>query len=334
MYIVLDTNIWYAELGLSSARGAALKYFANQKGAVIALPEVIKREVIFNLRKSLNEARGNIDKNHTTLLSVFGRLKEVVLPTPDEIDDKVNALFDDLGVKLADVPFTLQSAERALSAVIAGEPPNGPKDQQFKDSVVWADCLELLERDHVALVTADKGFYSGRNYHSGLAPNLRAGSDMGENELTIYPSLNDLLEKITEPAQLNHEALVHQFLVETRESVDNMLERNGFAIEGDPTLQTASFVTEDPRALYVDFQITYNASDKSGAGRTNGILTLKGDAMYDPGTNAFSNIRNKGEELTFKDEDGEQNKRNVVLLAGNVVIGHRTVEHTIRHEID
>lgn len=334
MYIVLDTNIWYAELGLSSARGAALKYYAIQKGATVALPEVVRREAAFNLRKSLNEARDNISKNHTRLLSVFGKLKEVVLPTPDEIADKVNTLFDDLGVDLEHVPFTLQSAERALSAVISGEPPNGPKDQQYKDSVVWADCLDLLKRDHIALVTADKGFYLGRDYDKGLASNLRAESESAPNELTIYSSLNDLLEEIAEPAQLDQAALVTEFLDETRESVDRILGRNGFIIEGDPNLQISSFVTEDPQKLYVDFKITYSALDITDVGRRNGILTLKGDAMYDTNTNSFGNIRNKGEELTFEDEDGEQQQRNIVMMVGDLVLGHRTVEHTIRHAID
>jgi len=333
MYIVLDTNIWYAELGLTTARGAALKYYAVQKGATIAVPEVIKREVQSNLKKSLNEARDKINDNYTRLLSVFGKLKEIVVPTSDEIAEKVDGLFDDLKVMIEYVPFTLQSAEQALSSVIAGEPPNGPKNQQFKDSVIWADCLQLLKRDNVALVTADKGFYFGGDYSKGLAANLRAQSEAAPNEVTVYSTLNSLLDEIAEPAQLDHATLAGQFLAETRDSVDRMLERNGFVIEGDPSVNIWSYVTEDPQKLYIDFKIDYNASDSTDAGREDGTLTLKGDATFDIEKNSFGDFRNKGEELTFADENGEQHKRNVVVMVGNLVLGHRTVEHTIRHPI-
>jgi hypothetical protein len=33
-------------------------------------------------------------------------------------------------------------------------PPNGHKDQQFKDSVIWLNAIELAERFEVILVCA------------------------------------------------------------------------------------------------------------------------------------------------------------------------------------
>lgn len=334
MYIVLDTNIWYTELGLSSARGAALKYYANKKGATIALPDVLKREVEFNLRKALNEARANVETNHRKILSVFGQLKEIVLPTPDEIDNKVTSLFDNLGVELEHVPFTMQSAEHALLAVISSEPPNGHKDQQFKDSVVWADCLRLLDKGDVALVTGDKGFYHGRDYKKGLASNLREESDDAPNHLEIYSSLNELLEEIAEPIELDHSVLVNEYLSTTGNSADRILDDNGFVIEGDPSVESSSFVTEQPHRLYIDFKIRFSVMDVTEAGRSNGVLSLKGDAFYDTSAHRFTDIRNKGEELIFEDAEGEQQRKNVVMMAGSIVLGHRSVEHTIRHKID
>lgn len=334
MYIVLDTNIWYTELGLSSTRGAALKYYANKKDATIALPEMVKREVEYNLRKALNEARENVETNHRKILSVFGQLKEIVLPTPDEINSKVNSLFDNLGVELEHVPFTLQSAEHALLAVVSGEPPNGHKDQQYKDSVVWADCLQLLDKCDVALVTGDKGFYYGRDYKKGLASNLRKESDGAPSDLKIYSSLNDLLEEIAEPIELNHSVLVKEYLSASGDSADRILDQNGFFIEGEPSVESSSFITEQPHRLYVDFKIIFSVLDVTEAGRSNGILSLKGDAFYDTSAHCFMDIRNKGEELIFEDADGEQQRRNVVMMAGSIVLGHRYVEHTIRQKID
>ena len=81
MYVVLDSNIWFSELGLGTAQGAALQFFVKEQNAVIAVSEVVKREVEFNLTKALSENCKAIKKNHNQLLSVFRKLKEVVLPS-------------------------------------------------------------------------------------------------------------------------------------------------------------------------------------------------------------------------------------------------------------
>ena len=52
-------------------------------------------------------------------------------------------LFSSLGVEVIDVAFSLESARSSFLKTIKKLPPSATT-QQFKDGVLWADCLNLL----------------------------------------------------------------------------------------------------------------------------------------------------------------------------------------------
>lgn len=334
MYVVIDSNIWISELGLSTAKGLALQFYIKRQGGIIAIPEVVKREVEIHIRDALTVHCENINKSYKQLLSIFGKLKEVVLPDEQAIEECVAGLFKKISVNIHNIPFSIESATHSLDKVIKGIPPSGPKNQQFKDGVIWADCLALMEEDDVILVTGDKGFYHNRQCEKGLAANLKQEADQRPHRIRVFSSITDLLEEIQEPVDIDTSALIREFCGETQESFNRLLDRNGFEISGDPTINVSSYVTEQVDHLYIEFEIVFTCNDITGGNRTQATLTLKGDATFETHDQIFSGFRNRGESLDFVDADGEQQRKNVYLMVGSVVIGHRTVEHTVRHKIE
>ena len=75
MYVVLDSNIWFSELGLGTAQGAALQFFVKEQNAVIAVSEVVKQEVEFNLTKALSENREAIEQESPTTVVSFSKIE-------------------------------------------------------------------------------------------------------------------------------------------------------------------------------------------------------------------------------------------------------------------
>lgn len=143
-----------------------------------------------------------------------------------------------------------------------------------------------------------------------------------------------MLSEIKTSVSIDDQILVSQFTTFTESSMNSMLERNGFMISSSPTVKTASFITEVPGRLYVEFEITFHCSDLRGEDRKNSILLLKGDGYYSVESHQFLELRNRGEELSFTDEEEQKRNVNQVILAGSIVLGHRNIEHTIRHKID
>ena len=146
MIIVLDSNIWLSELGLRSPLGAVTRLFIRQNCARIGLPEVIRLEVERNYRNRLREFISRIRDNHRQLLTAFGSLKEVVLPDEAAVEDKISSVFGNLDVDVLEVPLSLLSARSSFLRTIDKIPPSD-RTQEFKDGVLWADCVSLLQTD-------------------------------------------------------------------------------------------------------------------------------------------------------------------------------------------
>jgi hypothetical protein len=153
--VIFDTNVWISDLALTSNVGSAVRFFLRERNARIGLPEVVRLETEFHLRTTINDHIEEIRRSHRQLLSVFGRLKEVVLPDNQEVEGLIAKLFHTLGVPIEEIPFELDSARASLVRAVTKLPPSD-RNQQFKDGVLWEDCLKILSRDSVFLVTADK----------------------------------------------------------------------------------------------------------------------------------------------------------------------------------
>ena len=335
MIVVFDTNIWLSQLGLRSGMGAVVRFYLKNQGAKIGLPEVIKLETEKHLRRSLNEFIEGIVDNHRQLLTIFGALKEISLPDTAAVEAKVNSVFADLGVDVVSVPFSLESARSSFLKVIAGEPPNGEKNQQFKDGVIWADCLKLLDQDDVHLVTDDRAFYKDRQPNLGLASNLKEELKGKPHKLTIHLSVADLVEKLKADVPVDANALWKAIQPVMGGALAGLLNRHGFELRDLEKAEIARFVTESPDRLYVEFNLRFNALDIRDGDRTNSHAAVSGDAMMNPSTGEFSEIRPSGETIEFRLPDGtDQRFRNQYLRAGIAVIGHREVSNTVRERLD
>ena len=124
MIVVFDTNVWISDLALTSNVGSAVRFYLREHKARIGLPEVVKLETEVRLRTILNEHIQEIQSSHRQLLAVFGRLKEVVLPTTEEVEALISRVFSSLGVEIEEIPFTLDSAKTSLIRTVKKVPPS------------------------------------------------------------------------------------------------------------------------------------------------------------------------------------------------------------------
>lgn len=334
MYVIFDSNIWISSSGLNSTIGSAVRFFVKNRGATVVIPEVIRLETERHLKTNLNKYVEELEKNHRELLAVFGNLKELVLPNDKDIDEKVATVFGNCQMELLEIPFSLESARRSFLRTVDKLPPSD-KDQQFKDGLIWEEILHLLESTDVHLVTNDKAFYNGRDIKNGLADALKLEANRKKHKIYIFPELSKLLETIKTEVRLDENQLVSQFWEKNRQSIESILERNSFTVVGIPTVAVNLYVTEDTNRLYSEFQISYQCEDLLSDGRSDSVLLLKGDGTFIIKDKQFEALRNHGEELSFKTKGGEEkSQRNVNLFPGCGVMGHKTVEHTVKYKLD
>lgn len=332
MIVVFDTNIWLSELGLRSALGSVARLYIKQKSAVVGLPEVVRLETERHLRKKLEEHVDTLRSTHRQLLAMFGSLPELVLPSGSDIDRCVAELFGKLGIEVLEVPFTLESARASFDKTVRKAPPSD-KTQEFKDGVLWADCLKLLDSGNVALVTSDKAFYQQREYAKGLALSLSAELEGVSNQLSLFPTVEALVAEFQIDLRIDAEALESAYFGSSRESISRLLDRHQFTLGERTGVRYKVFATEDPAVGFVEFELRFLARSLISSERSDGVLLLKGDCAFDLGRGLVAQLRTHEDTLRYVEESGEEKQSRNVYAFSESVLGHRKASHSVRHPL-
>lgn len=336
LYVVLDTNTWRDSFGLTTRSASIVRFFLNRKNATLAVPEVVSLELLQVLGKALKAARQRIQHDHKALLSVFGALPELSLPSCEQIDTQVVALVTNTGVPYVDIPITLSAAKRALSRMIERKAPCSG-GEQFRDGVIWENCLELLKHADVYLVTRDSAFYMrGSNQKDHLvAPDLQADVEGYPHTLRLFSTIEELLKEIRSDVTVD-EALVKKsvFAMEHHE-IDETLGAAGFRLEGETQATITPYFTECATQLHFTFELRKACVDATPQRRESEGLTFRGWGLLDTATNTIKKLHVS--HLRFSYVDGEGEKRNtgsVRGIASPIVIGPKRVAHAFRLPLD
>jgi hypothetical protein len=333
MIVVLDTNIWLKELVLNSGAGSALRFFLKHRPAQLAVPEVVKLEVQNNLRVAIEESIESVSRGNRQLLALFGSMKEIVLPTQTEIDALVSEVFDRLGVEIIDVPFSLDSARSSFLKTVQKVPPSD-KTQEFKDGVVWANCLELLNQDDILLATQDKAFCLNREFGRGLAENLIAEASQKHHNLTLVHSISDVLKHVEIQIRLDEQWLILAIQNQAHGAVSELLSKAGAEISGDAQVRYDLFATENPDILYIKYTIEIPCLDTTAGRRTNMRLFLEGSGTLRHSVPELIAVYADEEGLNFTNPDDTPGQLKTGYISVSAVLGHRTLTHSIRYQLN
>jgi hypothetical protein len=333
MIVILDTNIWLKELALNSGAGSALRFFLNHRSARLAVPEVVRLEVQNNLRGIIEEAIENVVKGNRQLLTLFGSMKEIVLPSQTEIDELVSGVFARLGVEILDIPFTLENARSSFMKTVKRVPPSD-KTQEFKDGVLWANCLELLDQDDVLFASQDRAFFRNRELDKGLAQNLLAEAASKPNKLTLVHSVNDVLTHVKTEISLDEQWLISAIQKRAHGAIDELLSGGGSKTSGASQIRYDLFITENPDVLYMTYAIEIPCTDITAGNRTNMSVVLEGSGTLRPSVPEILGAHAAKERLSFTNPDGTPGEICNVYASANLVLGHRTITHSVSYPLN
>jgi hypothetical protein len=256
-----------------------------------------------------------------------------VLPSEHDVERVVKEATTSLGVDSFDVPFTIESARHALMKVVTKEPPC-TASQEFKDAVIWHNCLRLASEDEVALVTSDKAFFKGRDYSQGLANNLLQEADQTVHNVTVFSDLGKFLEHIRLDKNVLSTSMTEALCKVAWRNAEEFVSRNGFAFDSSKCSSTKSFATENPDDLWIEFNLQFECLDVCGLSHSSARLMIEGDVMFSTSTNEFRDLRTPEIDLSYRLPDGTfESKGSRTLYAATIVLGHKDVSHSVRHPI-
>lgn len=332
MFILFDANTWISQVGLRSQNGAAVRFFARQHNATIAIPEVVQMEVEEKLTKHMLDHRKSIADGHRQLLPLLGQLQNLPLPSEDDIRNAVKNIIPDFDVPTRHIPLNLEAARSSMVKLMRKVPPSKSKEQ-FRDGVIWAHCIELLPEGDVYLVSNDSDFFENGNFGEGLASALilEMQRKSETHKIFLKRTLRDLLDEIQMPFELSRHQIFDQVCKSHHEDIDELLYSNGFIIgdivEGD----LAYFATERADRVYFTFDLARHCQDSTLAGREEGVLKIKGIGFVDPQTKATTDVQLSNVRLDYPEWEPGGAARGSVYVSAHF---NAPTQHTLRFPLD
>ena len=224
--LILDTNTFVAEIGLTSRDGSALKHYLYRRGMQLVVPEVVAEECGRKLTDHATGKRNRIEENLQWLGRFCGGVSGWPGPNDETIAERAKALAraDHLGAVV--VPETREVRWRAELRNQAERPPSH-KRAELADCRIWEQCLDLLARCHIVFVSADDDFRGHREPDS-LHPALRAEADevAEDRSLIFHRTMESVLSELRSEIQPIPNEVVFTFVYESIASVLEELKSN------------------------------------------------------------------------------------------------------------
>ena len=301
--LILDTNTFVSEIGLTSRRGSALKHYLSRRGMKLVVPEVVAEECERHLTRRATEKRATVEANLQWLGRFCGRVGGWQGPNDETIEERAKALarVEHLGAVV--VRETLGVRGRADSRHQAERPPSHRRPQ-LSDCRIWEQCMELLGRCHVVFVSRDHDFL-GHRESDGLHPALRAEAEAiaEDRSWTFHRTMESLLEGLRSEIQPIPDDVVFAFVYESIASVVEELESNsGCHPEGVGEVKQTLLTTDQADVLEVRLEITdrWVSADKANTLPFH----LSGSCHYRLADEMFCDLNTTNVKLLTQQPDG------------------------------
>ena len=332
-YVLLDTNsIVYRNPLLRNPLGASLLNCVQHAGGKLAIPEIVRIEIEKQANQFALENVRRANKALEKIEAVVGYRDQVPLPTPQQIEKAIQERLAELSELTESTPLKPEHLKAALDRLLEEKPPNGPRNQQFKDSLIWESILEMSREAPVHFVTQDKDFYEKHAYNNGLAVVLQSEIEEQGGEVHAYVELADALEVLQmglpgfDPSQFAGPV-----------SIPVLFQLRSFAADFDVEVGLQSdftaraFVTENPKRLALEFVLKHTGVRSTVEGEATVSCVARGDCLVDAETGDVTTV--KLDELRLIDADGNEVAGTVYASAHVHLGGPQRVPYSIRYPI-
>jgi hypothetical protein len=242
----------------------------------------------------------------------------VIVLTEEEVDVAIRDRLSVVSEQVIYPEMRIEEVRRALQRVNAEDPPNGHKNQQMKDSLLWEACVTLAKKHVVFFVTGDKAFYANRDTSKGLAENLAAEQVVVDGRLRAFPSLEDAMGifapesavSSSEAAEIGAKDLIASSALE-------VFTRSPVASDLQPQIRLRGVVptylrTEVPYVFAVSFTAFFYVN-KEIDGRSTGEAAVSGECMLNTRQASIEAVSLRTIHWTLRDPNGGTIKVREVL---------------------
>lgn len=335
--IIVDTNIWCSSLLLKSEFGPALLHVLKRCNGKLGIPEIIELEVPKQIIKRGKAAISNIEQGFREVGAIIGSHSPYEVPSENDIVGKIHYRFRELDDLIERVEMNMIHVRSAINRINSELPPNGPKNQQFKDSMIWEAALELSKEFSVHLVTKDGGFYK-RGEQTEIAPELKEECTKRGAPIYVHRELRDCIKYLRdEIPDIDYDILSMAIKIRIEHKLREDAASHLLDIGELLNFNIDAFYTENHDILALGYDLLFNGIDISSDDnnpKLSPIIIAKGDCKYSMSKKTAENISIQEIDYKWANTTGLVEKRSVRLYAGTVHIGRQpNIPYTIKKPI-
>jgi hypothetical protein len=208
MNVLLDTNIYLADLTFSTPRFQALKSYLSMTNSKLLVPKVVEEEINRNLREAASNEEQKILKLHSSRLGL--------IDSPPKSKDISRALFAELKKNILNkktfvsLDYDNVSLQELIYMATLKSRPFNEKGRGFLDAVIWKSFVSYLsDTDYdAAFISNDKdAFGTDEELPSAFTEELALAGHTGR--VLLFNSLERFLELYNKPLDfLNEEYII------------------------------------------------------------------------------------------------------------------------------
>lgn len=312
--IIVDTNIWCSSLLLKSEFGPALLHILKRCNGKLGIPEIIKYEIPKQIIKRGKAAISKIEQGFREISAIIGSHSPYEVPSENDLFNKVNYRFTELEDLIEHVDMTMEQVRSTVNRINKELPPNGPNNQQFKDSMIWEAALELCKKFLVHLVTKDGGFYN-RDKKSELAPELKEECTKRKAIIYVHRELRDCIKNLSdEIPEIDYKVLAIAIRVGIEQSLREDASSHLLDIGELIKYNIDAFYTENHDILELGFELCFNGidiiSDENNI-KEDPIIVARGDCKYSINKETAKTVRIQEIDYKWMNINGLVEKRSV-----------------------
>ena len=300
--LILDTNTFVAEIGLTSRDGSALKHYLFRRGMQLVVPEVVAEECERHLIRRARGKRIEVEKSLKWLARFCGRVDGWSGPNDETIAERANALVRAEHLGAAVLPETHEVRARARLRNQREQPPSHQKAQPA-DCRIWEQCLDLLARHRVVFVSND-GDFRGHRHQDKLHPTLRADAEnVAGGRLAFHRTIQSLLSELKSEIQPLPNSAVFAFVYDSGAAdIEELKSNSGCHPKRVGEVKQALFTTEQAEVLEVRLEITdtWESADKT----KTMDFRLSGSCQYRLGEEELCDLTPSNVKLLTQEPDG------------------------------
>jgi len=200
MQVVLDANVWFADVHLRGIQANRLRQHVRFGHVTVLVPYLVTKEVAGQIRRETEDALKKLQSLTASLQRFIlepavEELREQLRVAPHPSGELAAAVAQEFPVAIVSLPSYV-THQMVVERAVSRRRPFDDKGSGYRDTLIWLTAVDLARKgsETISMITDDGAFYSSGSLHPHLAAELEKEGLSGR--LSLFRGLKEFVDSL------------------------------------------------------------------------------------------------------------------------------------------